>query len=301
MRGLRSVVSQTILQPRQQRAAAADTLDALRYLPPDLPQLIHVQQDKLDFWIGKYPVTNSQYQRFLQPENFSNPKLWLDFPKIEPDGTDKGETWGNQGWKWLQGRELDDTPEGKVLLPRYWRDPRFGIARRGAPVVRVTWWEAMAYCRWLQEQWREQQEGSYPDNPTAVTVRLPTEAEWIAAAGGEGEKKDSRYPWSTTTHRYAAQEEVLQRANVFESGINRTTPVGVFPQGASQPWKVMDMGGNVWEWQANLDEPGSNSLALRGGSWHDLAEGARVAVRDGGTPDGSWLSYVGFRVVCVPI
>ena len=32
-------------------------------------------------WVGKYPVTNSQYQRFLQPENFSNPKLWLDFPK----------------------------------------------------------------------------------------------------------------------------------------------------------------------------------------------------------------------------
>ena len=86
---------------RAERVAAADTLDALRYLPPDLAQLVHVQQDRLDFWMGKYPVTNAQYERFLQPENFANPKLWLDYPKLNPDGSPAGETWGNRGWEWV--------------------------------------------------------------------------------------------------------------------------------------------------------------------------------------------------------
>ena len=286
--------------PIDTRAEAADTLDALGYLPPDLPQLIHVQQDKLDFWMGKYPVTNAQYERFLQPENFANPKLWLDFPKLNPEKPDAVETWGDEGWQWLQRQEFDDTPQGKVILPRSWRDPRFGIARRGAPVVGVTWWEAMAYCRWLREHWSEQDEGRVSGNPPSPRVRLPLEAEWIAAAGGEGEKKD-RYPWSTAANKYAALDEVLQRANVRESGINRTTPVSVFPQGVSQPWKVMDMGGNVWEWQVNLDKPGSSWLALRGGSWGDSVESARVAARIWSIPDFLWSSYVGFRLVCVPI
>ena len=131
------------------------------------------------------------------------------------------------------------SPDGKIILPRYWRDPRFGVARRGTPVVGVTWWEAMAYSRWLQEQWSDLDEGSVSGNPTAVTVRLPPEAEWITAAGGEGEKKDSRYPWSTTTHRYAAQEEVLQQALTYSRVGSTAPPRWVFSRraGSASPGK----------------------------------------------------------------
>ena len=37
------------------------------------------------------------------------------------------------------------------------------------------------------------------------------------------------------------------RANTEELSLERTTPVGIFPDGASAEG-VLDMAGNVWEW-----------------------------------------------------
>lgn len=44
-------------------------------------------------------------------------------------------------------------------------------------------------------------------------------------------------------------KDLPRYANADESGINRTTPVWMFPKGIS-PAGVMDMSGNVWESQA---------------------------------------------------
>ena len=45
-------------------------------------------------------------------------------------------------------------------------------------MVYVSWWEAMAYCRWLSDQ-------------RGTEIRLPSESDWFAAA----KHPDGEYPW----------------------------------------------------------------------------------------------------------
>jgi formylglycine-generating enzyme required for sulfatase activity len=77
-------------------------------------------------------------------------------------------------------------------------------------VVLVSWHDAVAYCRWLAEV-------------TGKSYRLPTEAEWEKAARGP----DGRiYPWGSQWDK--------NRCNTSEGGKGETTPVGAYPDGASQ-------------------------------------------------------------------
>jgi formylglycine-generating enzyme required for sulfatase activity len=181
-----------------------------------------------------------------------------------------------------------------VLYPRYWDDPRLGIARRLAPVAGVSWYEANAYCRWLASR-RELAEWAALARLAAgeLEVRLSTEAEWVEAGGGE---EGGRFAWGRLED---PEKEILRYANTAESGIGRTTPVWMYPQGAS-PRGVRDLSGNVWEWQANYYDKDHDLLGLRGGSWSLRWDFARVAVRFDLPPYGLW-DYLGFRLVALPL
>jgi formylglycine-generating enzyme required for sulfatase activity len=115
------------------------------------------------------------------------------------------------------------------------------------PVVNVSWYDALDYCRWLSEV-------------SGKPYRLPSEAEWEKAAsweerrptvGGGRPAMDAggstgwkrRYPWGDVFNS--------GRCNTKESGIGGTTPVGAYPQGAS-PYGLLDMAGNVYEWTVSL-------------------------------------------------
>ena len=100
--------------------------------------------------------------------------------------------------------------------------PQTGFERH--PVNEVTWYGAVAYCRWRG-------------------ARLPTEAEWEAAARGSAGRI---YPWGDAPPTPA-------RA-VFARGSNRTAPVGSHPSGAT-PDGVHDLAGNVAEWTSSLYRP----------------------------------------------
>lgn len=269
--------------PIPTRYAAAETLDRLGWLPPDLNTWVEVQAPN-PVYMGRYPVTNDQFALFIAAGGYENPDYW---GRKESDA-----------WRWrMTEHNVDWRGEGPVTQPEYWDHPRFGKSRRGYPVVGVSWYEAMAYCAWLSELLDRHRVGEelepvhldliagLPEG--AAVVRLPTEEEWVAAAGGaEGE----RYPWGLEWHE--------SRANTAEGGISGTTPVAMYPSGQSPPG-VWDLGGNVWEWMASWYDEGQQYRALRGGSWGDHHGRARVDVRGRRDPGGSY-DLIGFRLVASP-
>ncbi|HEY9075859.1 MAG TPA: SUMF1/EgtB/PvdO family nonheme iron enzyme [Anaerolineaceae bacterium] len=282
-----------------ERARAADTLDALGWQPADLYDFVPIDLPADDgrfqpFRMAKYLVTNQQYARFCSdPENFRDPTLWLDFPQFDENCQPMKNT-GKDGWEWLESQRKD---EQGCKTPGYWDDPRFGRRRKGAPVVGVTWWEANAYCRWLQRNWNNLNEGRQNPGLNIALARLPREIEWALAAGGE--KPQGRYPWDAPGEATTDLDAVLQRANVDESQINRTTPVGMYPLGVSHRYRLHDMAGNVWEWQGNYHDKDHDVFSLRGGSWFSSMSDARAANRYGNRPNLNWHDF-GFRVVVVP-
>jgi formylglycine-generating enzyme required for sulfatase activity len=163
------------------------------------------------------------------------------------------------------------------------------------PRERVSWYDAIAFCRWLS--WR--QGGAYAlDKVDEWAVRLPTEFEWERAARGTN---GLIYPYGN--------EFDAAKGNTAETKIGQTSAVGIFPNGAS-PDGVLDMSGNVWQWcltEYNNSAPDASSenirttnrRVLRGGSWGNDHFNARAVVRRSGNPSNRINDY-GFRV-CVPI
>ncbi len=241
------------------------------------------------FYIGKYPVTNAQYKRFLDSGDLDE-TIWTDFPKFNEDFIQIGQ-WEREGLNWLQSRST-----GLSHTPVRWNDADFGIASPDRPVVGVTWYEANAYCKWLFHSWKGSFEEAANKGLRPIQIRLPLELEWVTAAGGE--IPETRYPWDEKGWTTRDEKEISRRANVNEN-IGHTTGVNIYPRGTSFPYRVMDMAGNVWEWQANFYDKQHRELALRGGSWKYYQYGARVSHRYSYPPDDR-ANDVGFRVVIRP-
>ena len=206
------------------------------------------------FWIARYPVTIGQFQAFVTA-------------CLKEDG----------GWR---------LPTGDFQLRPDYPPPKHRAGHANHPADSVSWWDAMAFCRWLSSR-------------LGFTVTLPDEWQWqLAATGGDPENS---YPWG---HNWDPEREPW-RANTSESDLARSTAVGMYPEGASANG-VLDMTGTLWEWCLNQDEapyatavdPGDNCpRVLRGGSWGLGRDYARCAHHYYASPNGR-SDDIGFRVVC---
>jgi formylglycine-generating enzyme required for sulfatase activity len=169
--------------------------------------------------------------------------------------------------------------------PLYWQDRNLNGPNQ--PVVGVTWQDARAFCRWLTRE-------------TGVVHRLPTEAEWEAAA--RGGLKGEPYPWG----RELPDAGGRYRANYYpndyaDDGFSLTAPVGSFPPNG---YGLFDVAGNVSEWCADEKIPpgGGTPFAApdyrvrKGGSWRSRARDLRCAARKFSPPDTA-DGFIGFRVL----
>lgn len=236
-----------------------------------------VRVDVPAFQIARYEVTVGQYREFIEdsgyvPE-FGCLVLQGDGPwEYDPDGG-----WNNPGFA-----QEDDHP-----------------------VVCVSWNDAQAYVRWLN------QSNAY------LRFRLPSEAEWAfaAKAGGTtpywwGEKEGDFCSYTNGADAVArAQYPSWPMTGACEDGFVHTAPVGHYSR--PNAFGVEDMVGNVWEWTADcyvathsqnpadgtaVERPDCEKRVMRGGAWGDYGSFyLRTAYR--GAWDGSQaFSNLGFRV-----
>lgn len=208
--------------------------------------------DVAPFYIAKYLVTLRQFQVFTALPVYFDLRWWMDLP-VDP----------------RQHEPFVQRPD----IPNY-------------PAQYVSWYQALAYCRWLSAQ-------------LGYAVRLPAEWEWQQAATG-GEARD--YPWGSVWQPdYANHKEAMYRL----------LAVGLYPQGAS-PVGALDMAGNIYEWCQNEYDPiGSVAISAakrvtRGGAWFkffgEVRDQLKVYHRTGEKPDGTNQRGdrigVGLRLAC---
>jgi iron(II)-dependent oxidoreductase len=200
------------------------------------------------FRIARAPVTNREFAAF-----------------VEAGGYRVREYWSDAGWAWRDRLRAERPTYWQPKSDGAWtwrRYDRTEAVAPDAPVVFINWYEAEAWCRWARR-------------------RLPTEAEWEAAALGEpsadgkslsGVKRP--WPWGDTV----PTGEHANLGFAFDAPLD----VAACPQGDSA-FGCRQMVGNVWEWTASDFTPfpgfaadpyedysrpwfGSRKV-LRGGCW----------------------------------
>ncbi len=265
-----------------------------------------------EYWLGRYPVTQAQFREFIDAGGYGEERFW-------------NEAAAHGVWR---GGRISDWREGEPTAgPEAYPEP-FTLANH--PVVGVTWYEALAFCRWLTERWRER--GWLPEG---WEVRLPSEVEWQKGArgglkvptpiesprsGGEcvgsGEEKAKLAENPAPTRSFPWVGELSSElANIAETRIGASSAVGCFPRGAG-PYGCEEMAGNVWEWTRSLwgeyaypkeasEREAQEALdskdarVLRGGAFDFGAWVARCSARGRGYPDVR-DGYIGFRLSLSP-
>jgi len=151
---------------------------------------------------------------------------------------------------------VEAVPRPAPALPTW--IPADDLATSAHPVVYVSHEDARAFCTW-------------------AGYRLPTEREWLRAAGAER----GPYPWGP--------DWFAGRANLDEpgDGFEDTAPVGSF-DGDRTAAGLFDVVGNVAEWCAGP--------AVCGGAYSLRPDVARLGALPGRVPGGG-KGWIGFRVV----
>lgn len=154
------------------------------------------------------------------------------------------------------------------------------------PINCVTWVEAFAFCIW---------DGA----------RLPTEAEWEAAAVGGAQERP--FPWGTDEPDFTrgAFDCTGDGSAAQDCARSDILSVGSKPAGAAR-WGHQDLAGNVWEWvldwyeaypaMANdyADVGSATYRTIRGSGWYSTAADLRSPLRYNSVPSAR-RSEFGFR------
>ncbi|MFH2060038.1 MAG: SUMF1/EgtB/PvdO family nonheme iron enzyme [Pseudomonadota bacterium] len=169
-------------------------------------------------YIGIYPVTNALFEIFIEEtgyvttaEKFGFGRVYTSNFKKTTNGSDWKKNVGSEDVKgacWFQPSGPGSTLHGK----------------RNHPVVQVSVDDAAAFSSWIGR-------------------RLPTEAEWEAAARTD---LGYKYPWGNDLNPNAL--------NIEQTGLADTSEVDRYDTFANE-FNIVDLLGNVMEWTSDTQVP----------------------------------------------
>jgi eukaryotic-like serine/threonine-protein kinase len=218
-------------------------------LPPRASRMI--RRELPDYAIGRFPVTQGEYARFL--DDLSEPERSMRLPGYEAGPLLER---GPRGWR-ITARYVEGEAQKRVPPER----------ELDLPVVEISWFDAVAYTEWLAKK-----EGR--------PYRLPTDEEWEKAMRGAdgrsfpmGNQLDPCFAKLRESRPEASQQE----------------PVGAFPLDES-PYGVRDLAGGVGDFTStSVDgrplpllrdegalEAGQRQAYFRGGTWASTAMTSRA-------------------------
>ena len=163
-------------------------------VPVALADGSHAVVDVPGFYLDRYPVTNRQFQRF-----------------VDSGGYDNLEIWPQEVWPSL----MKFSDRTRKPGPRFWENGKAPAGRADHPVVGVCWYEAAAYAAW-------------------VGKRLAAAAEWQKAGGWPEQLSGgacNRFPWGNV---YEPTRSNLWSAGVGHTVPVTDCPRGATPNGIHQ-------------------------------------------------------------------
>ena len=268
------------------------------YLDEDNPryELAHA------FALAQYPVSNAQFNEFVEDKGYTTERFW-ELGK-------KHGYWSEDGFKGY----LDNAHRRR---PAKFAD-HYSLPNH--PVVGLSWYEAMAFCKWLTGRW---------NLPDGCRVTLPSRAEWTKAARGGNElsqlslatyneldlttqttvpvpnpRPDRAFPWGTDQE---TDQPDANRCNCSDTKIGSTSALGAFATGVNS-LGLEELAGNMWEWsrspyknpEERADSTEKNEYRVfLGGSYLNGRSGVGCSARLRGYPYLRRYN-LGFRVSLSP-
>lgn len=212
------------------------------------------------FFIGKFVITNAQFEVFAKDRNgYQNAKWWNYSPKSR---------------EWFKEYR-------KLGWPKEPRESGDNLPRSG-----VSWFEAMAFCRWLSAK-------------TKLKITLPTDVEWNHGVQTSGYYMEqlSEYPWGNARPNH--ELEAYLRAE-------KLLPVNFDTVKYLNSYGVSYLMGYIWEYcrtdfKTGLDSTNETVQVVK--RKISMPEFGYLYSTDGFRSNGR-ISYSdvynGFRIICYP-
>lgn len=204
----------------------------------------HLEHIPADYRISKYPITNAQYEAFVQDGGYT--ERWR-------------HCWTEAGWNWR-------SDEGHHEPNHY--GEAFGLPNH--PVVGVAWYEASAFCVWLSAKLN-------------TPVSLPTGAQWEKAARSTDRRRYPWGSEITSEHANwtATGIGMTSAVGIFPKG---ASPFGVLDLSGNVWEWCLTKWHRDYTVTTNNEAWGVATRVMRGGSFYYDHSYARCAVRSDGDP-----------------
>lgn len=216
------------------------------------------------YLLDRFPVTNAQYQQFVDDGGYEQMPLWEEAI-----------------WPAVLGF-VDKTNQPG---PRYWENGQHPPGKEDHPVTGICWYEASAYARWAGK-------------------RLPTDPEWVKAGSWPvpaegGHMVQRKYPWGDAMNRGNVRLWQAGASSGPNTAAVQSTPNSASVNGIQQlvgnVWEWTSSGYGAWDPPALKVETAMPMKSLRGGAYDTYFETQCTCQFQSGESPLARKHNIGFR------